>query len=136
MPTMRAPANRCRIARSAGVAITTSPTQFGRKMAMFMAWTFNRDLLRRPHLLEQPARRITVMQRRQMDAAAVRFDKLRADDLISAVVGALDQHVRSNRANELERRRLVKRRYEIDGLHAGEHGCPRCQRLERPALAL
>src|SRR5437879_3291875 len=70
-PRMRAPANRCRIARSAGVAITTSPTQFGKKTAMFMAWTVHGDLLRRAHLLNQPARRVAAVQSRQVDAAAI-----------------------------------------------------------------
>src|SRR5437763_16984108 len=99
MPTMRAPAKRWRIARSAGVAITTSPTQFGKKTAIFIAdfrWQFQiadfrcnlqseicnlQFWSRRPHLLDQPARRVTVMQRRKMNAAAVGLDELRANHL-------------------------------------------------------
>src|SRR5262245_37407989 len=133
-------------ARMAGVAMTTSPIQLGRKMARFMVqyptprsslavWR-NRPASRRPHLLDQVARRKPMHQPRQVHAPSVRLNKRRADDLIPPIVRALDQHIRPNRLDQSLRRRLVEDHDVIDRAQPCQHHGAGSQRLQRPIRAL
>src|SRR5262245_55151527 len=89
-PTIAAPAKWRRSARRAGVAITASPIQLGRKTAIrFMT----RPPSRRPQPLQQPRGAVPLAQLGEVNAPAVGLHEVAADHLLLAVVGALDQHV-------------------------------------------
>src|SRR5437660_6065853 len=99
-PSMRASGYRCRSACTAGVAMTASPTQFGRKTATRIR-ALQLLVLGRFHPLQHACRRQPVMQRGQVHPSAVSFDKIAADDLVLLVIGPLDQDVRPDRPDQL-----------------------------------
>src|SRR5262245_57768722 len=128
---MRSLAKCWRIARNAGVAITTSPTQFGQKSAMFMAVFFRSQgsgvrsqrsrvsylrLLKSCHLspfrplefVHQLAGAVAVLEGGQMDAAAVGFDKVSANHTVLAIIRAFDKHIRLNRLDQFQRRQFIE----------------------------
>src|ERR1700752_4195961 len=100
----RASGNCSRTARKAGVAMTASPTQFGRKMAMFI----HRAVSRRAQLLQEACRGKSLVYHRQGDTAAYGLDEIRADHIFLAVIGSLDQHIRTNGLDKPQRGAVVK----------------------------
>ena len=120
----------CAQGRRAGVAMTTSPIQFGRKTAI----VHGSHGQAAPQPLQNPRGRKALAQRRQVDPAAVGFDEVGADHLVLAVVRPLDQHVRPQRSGSAPAASLVEDRDVIDRLQAGQHLAPRRPRLTgRPA---
>src|SRR6266851_4749728 len=67
--------------------------------------------------------------------AAVGFHDFPADDLLAAVIPALDQHHRAHLSDQRERGVLVEDDHQIDGLERGEHFGAGLLVLDRPAVA-
>src|SRR5579883_1809296 len=84
----------------------------------------------------QTAGALTLEERCEQHAAAAREHEVRADHLVEAVVGTLDEHVGLERTDELERRVLAEDDERIDELERGQHARARELALDRAALAL
>src|SRR5438128_809066 len=146
MPSTWASRKWRRSARNAGVAITTSPIQFGRKTAMFMQIDPPRAALRasaKPQvasggadLFQQPRRGKTLAKRGEVHAAAVGLDELGAHDALAPIIRALDEHIRTNGLNERQRRRIIEDDHVIDRVESGHNTGPGIDRLQGPTRAL
>ena len=79
---------------------------------------------------------IAVFDLRPHDAAAARFDDVAADDLIGGPVGALDEDVGLQLADDRLRRVLVEDHGGIDGRERGNHFGALVFRIDRPRRPL
>src|SRR5207247_11059608 len=87
--------------------------------------------LARPRSADQRGRAVSRHAGDNDYLAAVRLDHLPADDLLGAVVAALDQHARPHLLDHRERGILAEDDHEIDRLERGKHFRARLLVLDR-----
>src|SRR5438477_8701038 len=73
------------------------------------------------HAPDDLARRHTRHERNALDATAARDDLVAPDDVVLGPVGALHEHVGSERGDEVAGRVVVEEDYVIDGGETREH---------------
>src|SRR5688572_8157742 len=88
------------------------------------------------HALDERRGRAAGHQFDRLDAAAVALHEGAAGDLVGGVVGALDQHVGAQGADELLGCVLGERGHQVDGAQCSQHGGAILERQERPPRTL
>ena len=125
--------------RSSGALLPAVPRVPGRQAPARSGGTLPERLvpallpvIRRLNLLDDARRGPPGLDRDPDDPPAARFDRVAADDGVGGPVGAFDEHVRLNLADDLGGRFLVEDHRRIDARERGHNLRPLALRRDRP----